>query len=167
MSFNIGEAAKASGVSTKMIRYYESIGLIAAVHRSESGYRVYSDADVRTLLFIRRARDLGFLAEDIAGLLDLWRNRDRTSAEVKQLVQHHIGVLSAKIEALDAMRQTLERLVCNCPGNERPECPILNDLSDVGESVEAPSVSKIRAPGGVLSGKGKTVRTASRPASRH
>lgn len=156
MTLNIGEAAKASGVSAKMIRYYESIGLIGRVRRSEAGYRVYSQADIHTLTFIRRAHYLGFLVEDIRGLLDLWQDRDRASAKVKDLVQHHLALLRAKIVAIESMCRTLERLACECPGDERPDCPILDDLSD---QMSAPvPASKMRAPGGLLSGSGRSSR---------
>ncbi|MTJ80094.1 MAG: Cu(I)-responsive transcriptional regulator [Telmatospirillum sp.] len=153
MTFTIGEAAKASGVSAKMIRYYEDIGLIAPPPRSEAGYRVYSPSDIHTLIFVRRAHDLGFLAGDIGALLDLWRDRDRASAKVKDLVEQHLRTLKNKIADLEAMCRTLERLACCCPGNDRPDCPILEDLSDMsGDAGAPPSPRRIRAPGGVLAG---------------
>lgn len=126
---NIGEAARASGVNQKMIRYYESIGLVPAAKRSENGYRVYTESDVHTLAFVRRARNLGFSIEKIQVLMALWRDRARSSAEVKAIAQDHITELQAKIEELDAMRRTLEHLAANCHGDERPECPIIEDLS--------------------------------------
>lgn len=129
MNLTIGQAAKASGVSAKMIRYYESIGLIQAAPRSEAGYRFYDDRDVQTLRFVRRARDLGFLVEDIARLLELWRDGGRSSADVKRLAQHHIGELETRIAALQSMQRTLERLACACHGDDRPDCPILDDLA--------------------------------------
>ena len=129
MNVSIGEAAKVSGVSAKMIRYYESIGLIAAPRRSAAGYRFYDERDVQTLRFVRRARDLGFQVEDIGKLLELWRDGARSSADVKQLAEHHIAELEGKIAALQAMQRTLEQLACACHGDERPDCPILEDLS--------------------------------------
>lgn len=130
MNHTIGEAAKASGVSAKMIRYYESIGLIAAARRSEAGYRFYDERDIQTLKFIRRARDLGFLVEDISRLLELWRDGRRSSADVKRLAEQHIAGLEARIAALQSMQRTLERLACACHGDDRPDCPILDDLAD-------------------------------------
>lgn len=129
MNVSIGEAAKVSGVSAKMIRYYESIGLIAAPRRSAAGYRFYDERDVQTLRFVRRARDLGFPVEDIGKLLELWRDGARSSADVKRLAEHHIAELEGKIAALQAMQRTLEQLACACHGDERPDCPILEDLS--------------------------------------
>lgn len=112
-----------------MIRYYESIGLIAAPRRSAAGYRFYDERDVQTLRFVRRARDLGFQVEDIGKLLELWRDGARSSADVKRLAEHHIAELEGKIAALQAMQRTLEQLACACHGDERPDCPILEDLS--------------------------------------
>lgn len=129
MNISIGEAAKASGVSAKMIRYYESIGLIAPPARSASGYRFYDERDVQTLRFVRRARDLGFPVEDIGKLLELWRDGARSSADVKRLAEHHIAALEEKIAALQSMQRTLEKLACACHGDDRPDCPILEDLS--------------------------------------
>lgn len=124
----IGEAAKASGVSAKMIRYYEEIGLIGPVARTESGYRVYTEADVHTLRFIRRARDLGFEIEAITELLALWRDRSRHSADVKRLALAHVESLEKKARELQAMADTLRELADCCAGDERPDCPILADL---------------------------------------
>ncbi|WP_439579626.1 Cu(I)-responsive transcriptional regulator [Elioraea sp.] len=126
----IGEAAKASGVSAKMIRYYEAVGLIGPAARSESGYRHYAEQDVHTLRFIRRARDLGFSMDGIAGLLALWRDRARHSADVKRLAEQHVAALRRKIAELDAMAATLSTLAAHCHGDDRPECPILADLAD-------------------------------------
>lgn len=126
---NIGVAAKASGVSAKMIRYYESIGLIPPATRTDAGYRVYGDGDVHTLQFIRRTRDLGFSVKAIAQLLTLWRDRDRASADVKALVLSHVDELHAKIAELEAMAKTLQHLADHCHGDERPACPILDDLA--------------------------------------
>ena len=127
---NIGEAASGSGVSAKMIRYYESIGLIPAAGRTGSGYRVYSDTDVQMLRFIRRARDLGFAVEKIAALLALWRDRSRHSADVKRLAQDQIDGLKTKIDAMQTMVDSLQHLADACCGDARPDCPILSDLAD-------------------------------------
>ena len=126
---NIGQAARASGVSAKMIRHYESLGLLPAARRTAAGYRIYDQADVHTLRFVRRARDLGFSMHDIERLLALWQNRRRSSADVRRVAQEHIAGLDGKIAALQEMRRTLEHLVHHCHGNARPECPILDDLS--------------------------------------
>lgn len=126
---NIGEAARASGVSAKMIRHYESLGLLEDAKRTLAGYRIYDDTEVHTLRFVRRARDLGFAMADIKRLLGLWRNRRRSSADVRRIAQQHVKELERKIAELQAMRRTLEHLVHNCHGDDRPECPILDDLS--------------------------------------
>ncbi len=125
---NIGEAAKLSGVSAKMIRYYEQNGLIPAAQRTESGYRDYSEKDVHMLSFVRRARDLGFSVEVIGELLGLWTDRSRRSADVRQLAEGHLGNLRRKIEELEAMSHTLETLIDACNGDHRPDCPIIADL---------------------------------------
>jgi Cu(I)-responsive transcriptional regulator len=127
---NIGEAASASGVSAKMIRYYEDIGLIPKVDRTASGYRRYGDNDVHTLRFIRRARDLGFGLDEIADLLALWRDRDRHSADVKRLALAHVEVLRRRIVELETMARTLAALADCCHGDDRPDCPILDELAD-------------------------------------
>ena len=127
---NIGQAAKFSGVSTKMIRYYEQIGLISQAIRSAAGYRHYNSADVHSLRYIRRARDLGFSIEQISELLILWRDRDRASADVKAMALSHVAGLKAKIAELQAMAQTLEHLADHCHGNDRPDCPIIADLAE-------------------------------------
>ena len=127
---NIGEAAKASGVSAKMMRYYEQIGLMPPARRSDAGYRHYSTSDVQSLRFIRRARDLGFSVEQISALLALWRDRDRASADVKAMALAHVAALEAKIAELQAMAQTIEHLADHCHGNARPDCPILSDLAE-------------------------------------
>lgn len=132
---NIGQAAKASGVSAKMIRYYESIGLIARAYRTDSGYRNYGDQDVHTLRFIRRSRDLGFTVEQIGELLALWNDRGRASADVKALALSHIAGLKAKIHELEAMTRTLEHLADHCTGDERPDCPIIEDLADTDSAL--------------------------------
>ena len=126
---NIGAASKASGVSAKMIRHYEQIGLLPKVARSFGNYRVYSANDIHVLRFIRRARDLGFSIEEIRELLGLWRNRSRSSAAVKKIAAKHIGDLRLKIAELQSMVQTLEHLTRHCHGDHRPDCPILDDLS--------------------------------------
>jgi MerR family transcriptional regulator, gold-responsive activator of gol and ges genes len=125
---NIGEAAEASGVSAKMIRYYEQVGLIPPVDRTASGYRAYSRTEVNVLHFIRRARDLGFSVDEIGELLELWRDRSRQSAEVKRIARSHIAELQQKIENLQQMKNTLQSLIDCCAGDERPDCPILADL---------------------------------------
>lgn len=126
---NIGEAARASGVSNKMIRHYEAIGLLPPSARSDSGYRVYSEKDLHTLRFIGTARSLGFSLEEIRQLLSLWQDRNRSSADVKALVTNHIAGLDRKIAEMSAMRDTLNNLANTCSGNTRPECPILNGIS--------------------------------------
>ena len=125
---NIGEAARASGVSAKMIRYYESIGLIPAAGRTGSGYRVYSSTEVQILRFIRRARDLGFAVDRIEELLALWRDRGRHSADVKRLATEHIEGLERKVREMQGMIDTLRHLADACCGDHRPDCPILADL---------------------------------------
>jgi MerR family copper efflux transcriptional regulator len=129
---NIGEAARQSGVSTKMVRHYESLGLLPQVHRSDSGYRQYSEAEVHTLRFIKRARDLGFSMAEIAELVSLWQNRRRASASVRRIAQKHADDLARRIADMQAMQQTLTHLVDCCHGDERPECPILDDLAGAG-----------------------------------
>ena len=126
---NIGEAASASGVSAKMIRYYETIGLIAAPDRSAAGYRRYGNADVHTLRFIRRARDLGFSVDEMRSLLALWRDRSRASADVKALALAHVGELEKRIAELRGMADTLSHLARHGQGDDRPDCPILADLA--------------------------------------
>jgi Cu(I)-responsive transcriptional regulator len=126
---NIGQAAAASGVSAKMIRYYESIGLIAAPARTEAGYRVYSSDEVHTLRFVRRTRMLGFSIEEARELLALWRDRSRASADVKRVALQHVRDLEAKIAELQAMAGTLKHLARTCHGDDRPDCPILEDLA--------------------------------------
>ena len=136
---NIGEAARRSGVSAKMLRHYESLGLLAPVARSEAGYRLYSESDVRTLQFIKRARGLGFSMDEITQLLDLWRNRRRTSASVKRIAQQHVDELGERIAALQAMQRSLGQLLDHCQGDERPDCPILDDLAGDGAQALSPS----------------------------
>lgn len=126
---NIGEAAALSGVSAKMIRHYESIGLIPEAARTFAGYRLYNDADVHRLRFIRRGRDLGFSIARIETLLGLWSDRSRSSSDVKRLAEAHADELHAKIREMQAMRETLRHLARRCHGDDRPECPILDDLA--------------------------------------
>ena len=137
---NIGRAAFASGVSAKMIRHYESIGLIAPAARTESGYRVYSLTDIHTLRFVRRARDLGFSIEQIRDLLALWRDQNRASADVKRIALAHVAELEAKMLELRAMADTLIHLAENCHGDARPDCPIIHELA--GEETDQDSAAK-------------------------
>jgi MerR family copper efflux transcriptional regulator len=125
---NIGEASKASGVSARMIRHYEKIGLVPSPVRRDSGYREYSDADVSRFRFIANSRDLGFPIEDIATLLALWSDRHRASEEVKSLALARAEELDRKAKALDAMRRSLIDLANRCHGDSRPDCPILDEL---------------------------------------
>ena len=126
---NIGQAAEAAGVNAKMIRYYESIGLISAASRTGSGYRQYSEKDIRTLRFIRRSRDLGFSIERIKMLLSLWEDRGRKSSDVKTLAAQHIAELDRDIEKLRSIRDQLQHLAECCHGDQRPDCPIIEDLA--------------------------------------
>ena len=126
---DIGRASRASGVSVKMIRHYEPIGLLPKVARTFANYRIYRDSDVHTLRFIRRARALGFSMEDIQDLLGLWQNKSRSSAAVKRIASRHIGELKTKIAELESMADTLAHLAAHCHGDHRPECPILEDLA--------------------------------------
>ncbi|MEO8015244.1 Cu(I)-responsive transcriptional regulator [Polaromonas sp.] len=127
--FNIGQAASQSGVSAKMVRHYESLGLLPAVHRTDAGYRQYGDKQIHTLRFIRRARTLGFSMLEIAELLKLWQNQGRASADVKRIAQAHVADLERRIAEMEAMRQTLAQLARCCAGNDRPDCPILKELA--------------------------------------
>ncbi|CAG9168405.1 Cu(I)-responsive transcriptional regulator [Cupriavidus pinatubonensis] len=126
---NIGEAADASGVSAKMIRHYESIGLVDAPPRTEGGYRRYDERAVHTLRFVRRARNLGFSLDEIRGLLSLWHDRRRASADVKAMTLRHVADLEKRIAELAAMRDTLRALAEACSGDDRPDCPILADFA--------------------------------------
>lgn len=152
MTMTIGEAAAASGVSAKMIRYYETTGLIARAARSGAGYRHYTEADVHTLRFIRRARDLGFTTEAIAELLALWHDRSRHSADVKEIALGHVASLRERIAALEAMAATLTTLAAHCHGDQRPDCPILQDLAE--------------SSGTQRQGNGATMTTERLPAER-
>lgn len=125
----IGEAAKASGVTAKMIRHYEALNLLKPATRTAAGYRIYDENEIHTLRFIRRARDLGFSIREIDALLALWHNRRRTSGDVRKLAAAHVAALDRKIEELQSMRRTLEQLIDHCHGDSRPDCPILDDLA--------------------------------------
>lgn len=125
---NIGEAAAASGVSAKMIRYYETIGLIPNAGRTDAGYRLYSPADINTLRFIRRARDFGMPMPRIELLIGLWLDRKRPSREVKKIALEHVRELNSKVAQLTAMAEALKELADRCHGDSRPDCPILYDL---------------------------------------
>jgi len=142
---NIGQAAGVSGVSAKMIRHYEALGLLAAAQRTESGYRQYAQNDVHTLRFIRHARDLGFSLTEIAELVSLWQNRSRPSRQVKAFAEAHIRELEQKAAELLAMKSTLEHLVHCCHGDDRPECPILDGLAGADSLSPAASASQRRA----------------------
>ena len=126
---NIGQAAAAAGVSAKMVRHYEDIGLIPKAKRTYSGYRTYSEKEVHVLRFVRHARSLGFSIKQIGELLGLWQDRRRPSSRVKKLAQEHIRELDEKIREMQAMKATLERLASHCHGDDRPECPILTELA--------------------------------------
>jgi Cu(I)-responsive transcriptional regulator len=126
---DIGRASKASGVSVKMIRHYEAIGLLPKVARTFANYRLYRESDVHTLRFIRRARALGFSMSDIQELLGLWQSKSRSSASVKKIAGKHVDELNRKIGELKAMVDTLQHLTKHCRGDDRPDCPILEDLS--------------------------------------
>lgn len=126
---NIGQAASKTGLSAKMIRYYESIGLLPVAGRTESGYRHYAAKDLDRLAFIKRARDLGFSLEEVGKLLALWQDRQRTSAEVKALAASHIEELNHKISEMTSLRDTLAGLAASCHGDDRPDCPILKELA--------------------------------------
>ncbi|WP_311971847.1 Cu(I)-responsive transcriptional regulator [Pseudomonas baltica] len=129
---NIGQAARESGLSAKMIRHYEATGLLKAAHRTDSGYRIYQSEDLPTLAFIKRSRDLGFSLEEIGRLLTLWQDRGRASADVKALAGLHIETLNRRIDELLGLRDTLQNLVSHCQGDDRPDCPILADLASSG-----------------------------------
>jgi MerR family copper efflux transcriptional regulator len=132
---NIGQAAAASGVSAKMIRYYESIGLVRQTARTGSGYRIYGENDLHTLRFIKRARNLGFSLEQIGGLLSLWQDTGRASADVKSIAMSHVAELEQRIVELTEMRDTLASLAQSCHGDDRPDCPILQTLGSAQEHV--------------------------------
>lgn len=134
---NIGMASRMSGVTPKMVRHYESLGLLAPVGRTDSGYRQYTEADVHTLRFIKRSRELGFPMTDIGELVGLWRNRRRASASVKRIAEKHAGDLGQRIQAMQSMQRTLQHLIHCCHGDDRPDCPILDDLAGLHDSAHA------------------------------
>jgi Cu(I)-responsive transcriptional regulator len=134
---NIGQASTASGVSAKMIRYYEEIGLVRPASRTAANYRTYGDEEVHRLRFIRRARSLGFSLEETERLLELWDDKSRASAEVKKVALHHIAELEEKIAGMKAMVATLTELADCCHGDQRPNCPILADLAGSGGTARA------------------------------
>jgi len=129
---HIGTASERSGVSAKMIRHYESLGLLGKVRRGDGGYREYSQADVHVLRFIKRSRELGFSMAEIANLVGLWKDKRRASAKVKQIAQQHLLDLSQRVAALQEMQRSLQHLIEGCSGDERPDCPILDGLSGAG-----------------------------------
>ncbi|MDQ6827410.1 MAG: Cu(I)-responsive transcriptional regulator [Gemmatimonadota bacterium] len=146
---NIGEAAKGSGVSVKMIRHYELVGLVPEANRTDAGYRQYTDNEVHTLRFIRQARDLGFSIQQIGELLGLWQNHRRPSRQVKALAEAHIKELDQKVHELLAMKAALEHLVQCCHGDDRPECPVLEALArqDLAAPAAATPVASSNADG--------------------
>ena len=142
---NIGQAAQASGVSAKMIRHYESIGLVPQADRRESGYRDYGNADLHRLCFIRHARDLGFSLERIKVLLGLWSDPDRSNAEVKAIAKAHIQELEGRARQLQEMAEALRSLADACDGDGRPDCPIIASL-ETGDSVPTCQVGSKTVP---------------------
>jgi MerR family transcriptional regulator, copper efflux regulator len=135
---NIGQASKASGVTTKMIRYYDEIGLVQPASRTDSNYREYEERQINELRFIKRARSLGFSMEEITQLLSLWRDRARPSREVKGIADRHLADLDARIAEMQGMADTLRHLSSCCAGDDRPDCPILTDLTQGKEPGPAP-----------------------------
>jgi MerR family copper efflux transcriptional regulator len=126
----IGKVAKATGVPAKTIRYYEDVGLLPPAERADNGYRVYSETALQLLRFVKRGRDLGFSTGEVAGLLALWQDDSRSSADVRAVAEQHVADIERKIEELEAMRRTLLELMHRCHGDDRPDCPILDDLAD-------------------------------------
>lgn len=146
---NIGEAARASGVTAKMIRHYEMLDLIRPATRTPAGYRIYDERDIHTLRFIRRARDLGFSIKEISALLGLWQNRRRASGDVRRVAGKHLRELDRKIAELQSMRRTLHQLIEHCHGDDRPDCPILDDLAGSGSPATLATIgSNTRAESG-------------------
>lgn len=141
---NIGDAAKAAGLSAKMIRHYERLNLLPPAGRSFSGYRQYAEREVRMLRFIRRARDLGFSLEEIRNLIGLWQDQARPSREVKALAQAHLHQVERKLNELLTVKEALQHLVTCCHGDERPDCPILEDLAGEMAAEPSPSVARRR-----------------------
>ena len=133
---NIGKAAALAGVTPKMVRHYESLGLLAKIHRTESGYRVYTDNEVHTLRFIKRSRALGFSMVEISELVKLWQDKRRPSSNVKKVAQRHAAELNQKIKEMESMQKTLGHLIRCCHGDDRPDCPILDDLERSGTAPE-------------------------------
>jgi Cu(I)-responsive transcriptional regulator len=127
---NIGELARETGISTKLIRHYEDIGLIPKVSRTENGYRKYLEQDINYLRFVRRSRELGFSLEDIKKLMSLWKNKTRSSSQVKVLAEKHLKELDKKLKQIKDMSDSLRHLVHNCHGDQRPDCPILKKLEN-------------------------------------
>jgi len=144
---NIGEAAKLAGVTPKMVRHYESLGLLPKVARTDSGYRVYTDKEVHTLRFIKRSRDLGFSMAEIAELVTLWQDKDRPSSSVKEVAQRHAKELERKIKEMESMRETLVQLIHHCHGDDRPDCPILDDLEQAANAGGAAARRILRQDG--------------------
>lgn len=136
---NIGEASERSGVSAKMIRYYESVGMLPSAARRPNGYRDYGDQDVAVLQFVRRTRDLGFSLEEVSALLALWSDKKRSSREVKKLAEKHIADLERRVREMRAIMKTLRGLAQNCHGDERSDCPILDDLATPPKASTRPS----------------------------
>jgi MerR family transcriptional regulator, copper efflux regulator len=134
---SIGMASRMSGVTAKMIRHYETLGLLPTVGRTDSNYRQYSEADVHTLRFIKRSRELGFPIADIGELVSLWRNRRRASGSVKRIAHKHAQELAQRIGAMQAMQRTLDQLIYCCQGDDRPDCPILDDLAGLHDGLHA------------------------------
>ncbi len=126
---NIGELAKGTGIAVKTIRYYESVGLLAAPSRSGGNYRIYGERDLATLRFVQRARKLGFSVKEVGDLVALWQDRQRASADVRALATAHLGEIERKLKELEAMRATLDHLIKRCHGNKRPDCPIIDELA--------------------------------------
>jgi len=129
---NIGKAAKLSGISAKTIRYYESVGLMPEPTRAANGYRHYNDKDLQTLRFIHRSRNLGFTIKDIRDLLGLWQDKERASADVREVAKRHVEEIENRLEEMESVRQTLMQLIHKCHGDNRPDCPILEDLARNG-----------------------------------
>ena len=146
---NIGQASERTGVSAKMIRYYEEIGLLPPAVRTDSGYRMYGEKQLHTLRFIRRARDLGFSIEEIGDLLALWKDRSRRSSDVKRLALKHVEDLRTRISELTGMAETIQHLADCCAGNHRPDCPILEDL----EAAVQGNAKPVRHPPQLLAGR--------------
>lgn len=132
--FNIGEAARRSGVSAKMVRHYESLGLLPSVDRTEAGYRQYTEKEVHTLRFVKRARDVGFSMAEIGELLKLWQNRRRSNGDVRRIAARHVAELKQRMTEMESMRRTLQDLIECCDSDHRPDCPILDELQSDGTS---------------------------------